>query len=333
MRLLPESNGLYKVKKRRQLSNFEIAKRIISGILILVLVGFVIQLVINFIGNEMARPRLSYGRVDGAKYEFKTKGSGKYSIIFDGAIGTNLYAWDNVVKEIDKSFDANTFTYNRSGYGFSDKSKIKTPEQQAEDLRNVLKKAGVYPPYILVGEEYGSLVLSSFAKKYKDEVVGVILINPITEETLKSEEFKKSLRGSYIRSNIEHFGSYVSLTALMDKLNLTLKTKGFEDGLDKGPKEEFEVHENKKPYKQAVKNEISNLYKGDADGQVPKMFGDVPLYIIYNKEDASIEGLGGKLHKSECKENLLSIYDSDNIVNAIEKVLLDMKKIEAAKKS
>lgn len=334
MRLLPESNGLYKVKKRRSLNKWDILKRVSLAVIFIFGVGFIFQLISNFIGNEKARPRLGYGRVDGSKLEYKTKGSGKYSIIFDGAIGTNLYGWDSVVKKIDKSFDATTFTYNRRGYGFSDNGNRRTPEEQAEDLRNLLKKAGVYPPYILVGEEYGSLVLTNFAKKYKDEVAGIVLLNPIEEAQLKNIDYRKILKGAYYRSRIEYLGSYVGLTALMDKFNLILKNERFEEALAEGPKEEFDIHKTKKSYRQAIKNEITNLYKGENSGPEDGAFSDIPLYIISNKEDSTLRSLGGEyttFYKTECKDSLLSIYDTDNVVKGVEKVLRDIKKIEAMK--
>ena len=48
-----------------------------------------------------------------------------------------------------------------------------------EDLRILIRKSAAPSPYILGREEYGSLVLTEFAKLIQTEGTGIILVNPL----------------------------------------------------------------------------------------------------------------------------------------------------------
>ena len=45
------------------------------------------------------------------------------------------------------------------------------------ELHAVLKKAGVQPPYVLVGHSLGGLYMSLYARTYPEEVAGLILVD------------------------------------------------------------------------------------------------------------------------------------------------------------
>ncbi|WP_322392345.1 alpha/beta fold hydrolase, partial [Clostridium perfringens] len=133
--------------------------------------------------------------------------------------------WNEIVDKLTTEYDdVTTFVYNRRGYGYSDGGTIKTPKEQAEDLRMLLRKSAAPAPYILVGEEYGSLVLTEFAKAYPDLVAGVVLVNPLVEDNINTSEFKKEITIEKARRNIERFGSTIGFTTLLDKLNLDCNT-------------------------------------------------------------------------------------------------------------
>ena len=259
MKLLSHSNGIHKVdkdkvSKRRALKNCIV---FIVGVLIF---GFAIQMITNVFDNERLKSRFKYIRIDGNKMEYKFKKSGDYTVVFDGAIGTNIYEWDTVCRELEQT-KISTFIYNRRGYGFNDGGEIRTPEEQAKDLKALLKKAGASEPYILVGEEYGSLVTTNFVSLYPDSVAGVVLINPISEEKIKTNEFKESIKSEYYRSQFEKIGTNFSLTSLLSKMGLTIENNIFKEHLTESELSEFNSFKNNKQYKEAVSNELKNLYK------------------------------------------------------------------------
>lgn len=245
-----------------------------------------------------------------------------------------MYEWDDVCKSLEEK-KISTFTYNREGYGFNDGGDNRTPEEQAKDLKALLRKAGAPEPYVLVGEEYGSLVLSNFANLYSDSVAGVVLINPISEENMQTKEFKDSIKSKYYRSIFEKIGTNFSLTALLNKAGLTMENDTFKKYLNQNELDEFQSFENKKNYKQAVSNELENLYKGISNSQTNELLGNKPLYLITNNEADPVKKIGNAtvttIYKEEIEGSPMSVLDPNSVVTGVNSVLKDAKKV--AKKS
>lgn len=330
MKLLSHSNGLHTVEKEK-INKMKIIKRIIIFIIMLFAIGFILQAVNKTIDNSKYKSRFKYVRVEGNKLEYQIKGSGEYTIVFDGNIGTNLYQWDKVCKEVEGHENVSIFRYNRSGYGFNDLKTAMTPEEQAKSLKTLLKKAGASEPYILVGEEYGSLVMSNFVKLYPDAVAGVVLINPISESELSNPENNKQIRNLYYRSILENVGSNFSLTTLMDKMGLTIENTYYENSLDENKLEEFKAFKNKNTYRGAISNELENLYNNVSDSQSNGLFKNKPLYIITDNADTPIANLGeeGKVtvYLDETEEKPYSVSNSDKVVVGINNVIKQARKL------
>ena len=75
-----------------------------------------------------------------------------------------------------------TFTrgcwYDRAGVGWSDPPpKPQTSTAVANDLHELLKRAGIPPPYVLVGQSIGGEYARVFTAKYPGEVAGLVLVD------------------------------------------------------------------------------------------------------------------------------------------------------------
>lgn len=71
-------------------------------------------------------------------------------------------------------------SYDRAGHGWSDPAREpRTARQVAEELRALLDVAAVPGPYILVAHSFGGYVSRAFAHLYRDEVVGMVLVDSI----------------------------------------------------------------------------------------------------------------------------------------------------------
>ncbi len=337
MKLLPNSNGLYKVNMKKELNPKEKVKKIITIILIILLVGFIYQRISNFIAKETLKERVDYVRVDDKRLDYRLDGEGKYTIVFDGNIGTNLNQWNEISDKLLSDYgDVATFTYNRRGYGFSDSGSIRTPKEQAEDLRLLLRKAAIPSPYILVGEEYGSLVLTEFAKAYPDLVAGVVLVNPLVEDEINTDKYQRSLIFERIRRNIESMGSVVGLTSLLDKVHLTCNTNEFEEKLDYRDLEEFIVHRTKSSYNKAVNNEYKNITSGSNFSQEEGVFSGKPYYLIAKPGQEVLSKLGDesltKIYNVDYEENIVSMYQPDSVITGIRQVIKQANEIERLEK-
>lgn len=336
MNLIPESKNIYKLNNKVKLPKIKWVRNIVILILITFIFGLISQGIINFIGNEKVQARLNYAKVDGKKIEYILKEKGDYTIVFTGAIGTTLYGWDDIAKSARDDLKVNTFVYNRAGYGFSDIGARKSPEEQAKDLKIVLRKAGASEKIILVGEEYGSLVATSFASMYPESVSGMLLIDPYDEETIKTDEFKKDLNSRFLRSKFETVGCYFGLTNFLSKIGKTSEVEGFEDSLSGISKEEFSIHKTQKRYRQAINYEIENLIKYDGNFQTDGFFADKPLYIISKNENEKLAKIGTKeltnVYTTQSTSEIISISDENSIVTGISSILKEVKKIDKKNK-
>lgn len=332
MNLIPESNGFKKVNMREKADAKVWIRNIIFIILGIFALGFLVQVVNNFLGNEKINPSLNYAKIDNRKMEYKLSGTGDYTVIFDGALGANLNEWNPVIDALkQKGLEVKTFVYNRRGYGFSDAGNLETPEQQAENLKILLRKAGVGGKLILVGEEYGSLVMTNFAKLYPDSVAGMVLVKPYYEDEVKSKEFRSNMKWKYIKSKIEKSGTKFSLTMLMDKMNLDYTINEFEEYLKGDSLEEFNILKNQTSYRKAVNNELESLYTYSGESQISGLMKGKPLYIITNDEDDPIQKIGEEdlttIYKTELGETVISISDPSTVATGISNVTKEAKKI------
>ena len=336
MRLLPNSNSLHKVNMKEKVPKSVLFKRIVITILIVILAGMIIQWGYGFYVSEKVDSRMKYTRVNEKKMEYNTSGTGDLTIIFDGDMAANSYEWKNVASDIQNSEGVKTFVYNRRGYGFNDGGDRLTPKEQAEDLKILLRKSAVSAPYILVGEGYGSLVMTNFANMYPDTVKGVVLINPYDENKLNNTKNTIGDTLDLLRKKLEYLGSKCSLTLLLDKLGLASNNKEFENNLQSIAKEEYNLKKDQSNYREAVYNERKNIYDKVSNSQRAGMFNNIPYYIISNEVDNTLKNLGSKdltfQYKSSYNGNMYSMMDSQNVENAIKKVVETARRIEKSNK-
>ena len=133
-----------------------------------------------------------FQQVNGKKMHYLYMGEGEPTIIMDSALGGTCLDWSWIQQELAK--EAKVFSYDRAGYGWSDSSDSpRTSETMVEELRELLYKANIHPPYILVGHSFGAINMRLFQHKYPNEVLGLVLVDPTPEEihTLPLEYRKK----------------------------------------------------------------------------------------------------------------------------------------------
>lgn len=107
-------------------------------------------------------------------------GVGSPAVVFEGGFGIGIASWSTVQKEV--AVFAKTVSYDRAGLGQSDLGpKPRSAKQIATELHTALEKAGVKPPYVLVGHSLGGTFVRVFADMYPKEVVGMVLIDPSQE--------------------------------------------------------------------------------------------------------------------------------------------------------
>jgi pimeloyl-ACP methyl ester carboxylesterase len=168
---------------------------IIKWLLILV----VVLLIFGFIYEQYALYRASQLPMDGKFVEVNAhklhvveKGEGKFPVIFESGweVGGHL-GWNTIQNEIAK--ETYTLSYDRAGILRSESSdEPRTCTNVSEELHLLLTKEKVEKPYILVAHSLGGIFMRCYAKKYRDEIAGIVLVDSAHPHQMNY--YKKSIQ-------------------------------------------------------------------------------------------------------------------------------------------
>ncbi|PGT80944.1 MULTISPECIES: alpha/beta fold hydrolase [Bacillaceae] len=138
--------------------------------------------------------------------------TGKPTIIMDAGYGDFSKAWDSVIGDISKL--SSVLIYDRAGLGKSERSlNPRTSRDMVKELKQLLVKAKIEPPYILVGHSFGGVNnMRIFATEYQNDVCGLVLIDSTPEDYRKrflpmmSKEFQRAYNKQFIyEGNYDEF--------------------------------------------------------------------------------------------------------------------------------
>jgi len=124
--------------------------------------------------------------VEGRKLSFKVAGAGSPTVVLEYGLGGNAAVWDGIFPEVARF--TRVVTYDRAGYGKSEPGpEPRSQERLARELHTLLHNAGVMPPYVLVGHSLGGANIRAFAYLFKDEVAGLVFVDPFNERVFTSQ--------------------------------------------------------------------------------------------------------------------------------------------------
>jgi len=122
--------------------------------------------------------------LDGRKVEHVVAGHGTPAVVFENGLGGRLQWWAEVFPVIAQ--ETTVFAYNRAGTGTStEASAPRDGDSIIEELRRNLRDKGIAPPYVLVGHSLGGLYMQLYARRYPQEVAGLVLVDSTHPEQLK----------------------------------------------------------------------------------------------------------------------------------------------------
>jgi len=117
----------------------------------------------------------------GFRLHLHCTGAGSPSIVLDAALGASSLSWSLVQPELAKL--SRVCSYDRAGFGWSDAGPMpRTAGRIADELRTLLDRGGVPPPFLLVGHSFGGLVVQIFAQRFRSDTAGMVLVDPAHAE-------------------------------------------------------------------------------------------------------------------------------------------------------
>jgi pimeloyl-ACP methyl ester carboxylesterase len=135
--------------------------------------------------------------VGGHGLRFKVReGPRPITIVLEAGGGADTSSWITVPDSLVRQTEATIVTYDRAGLGESDLGPADlTPEEEIRDLSDALHRLGTPAPRILVAHSYGAMLAILHAGLYTDEVVGLVLVDPMNPVFVQET-------GDFVRSTV-----------------------------------------------------------------------------------------------------------------------------------
>ena len=122
--------------------------------------------------------------------EYTLSGDGPATIVLLNGAGMTLEGWSALYPQIERL--GRVFAWNRFGVqGSADPPAAQDGAAVVAALRELLARAGLRPPYVLVGHSLGGLHANLFARLHPDEVAAVLFLeatHPRDQDVLEQDE-------------------------------------------------------------------------------------------------------------------------------------------------
>ena len=127
------------------------------------------------------RPPLGRGYLAaGRELALHRAGAGGPAVVFLPGAGLIGLDYLNVHEAISRR--TTSVLYDRAGTGWSQAAALpRSAAEVAGELRDLLRAAGVTPPYVLVGHSLGGAYARRYAQLFPGEVAGLVLLDPAHE--------------------------------------------------------------------------------------------------------------------------------------------------------
>jgi pimeloyl-ACP methyl ester carboxylesterase len=122
---------------------------------------------------------------NGHALRFRALGSGSPCVVFELPGIAPLEGWSPIQAQV--AGFTRTFAYDHAGYwGSEEGPRPRDARAIASDLHAALQRAGIPPPYVLVGGSFGGPLVRVFAGMYPNDVAGMVLLDPTQEKFISA---------------------------------------------------------------------------------------------------------------------------------------------------
>lgn len=217
--------------------------------------------------------------VGGHRLHIQCAGSGSPTVVLETGARAMSALWGAV--QPDVAVHTRVCSYDRAGLGWSDPG----PEPRdalhvVRELHTLLRNADDQPPYVLVGNSFGGLLVRVYADQYPPDVVGLLL--------LESSHPDQVARLEKVLGKPSFFEAHVSVVLLPVLARLGVLRFGFRftavghrfDGLGPRRAAEFKAFFADASHQSAAQAEMDVWEETAAQARAARPLGDLPLVVI-----------------------------------------------------
>ena len=133
------------------------------------------------VATEPDPASISMVDVGGRRLALSYTGTGTPTVILETGLGAESSEWAAVQDAVQKL--SGVCRYDRANRGASDPApKPRGASEMLEDLRVLLRVAGLPKPYVLVGHSFGGLLMRLFAHRHPRDVHSLVLVDAMHED-------------------------------------------------------------------------------------------------------------------------------------------------------
>lgn len=150
----------------------------------LLVIGFIYEQIAEYIDTKTVKPPGQMIEVNGHKihlYCTREKQDGKPTIVMIPGSGSQYFTFYKIQPVLSQQ--TQVCSYDPPGFGFSEgASDGRTAEEVSAELKELLVKANIEGPYLVVAYSLGGVYAQVFAKENIGQVTGMLLIDTTCEE-------------------------------------------------------------------------------------------------------------------------------------------------------
>lgn len=220
--------------------------------------------------------------IEGHPIHLYVRGTGKTTVILDHSLGgVEGYFLIDAIAQLTR-----VCIYDRPGYGWSHPSpKPRCSAEIVRELDLLLTKANIEPPYILVGDSFGSYNMRLYAHHFPDRVRGIVLTDGLHESGMLNMPWTvKAVKYLFVSGfAISVLGSLLGMIRILGSIGL------FE--VIKPQLRQFSIKQRqqvKKSFYQhhhwlTMARELIDLSRSSSQLKVANNFGDLPIIGIKSR--------------------------------------------------
>jgi pimeloyl-ACP methyl ester carboxylesterase len=152
--------------------------RWLIGGLIAVLLVIAVAGGLTTVGTAMTPRATASGQLvdmGGRSLYLECRGSGSPAVILQAGLGNSATAWRQIAPAVASS--TTVCSYDRAGLNRSDEAGPQDGVAVSKDLHDLLAKAGVQGPFVMVGHSSGGPYIRDYFASYPDDVLGMVFLD------------------------------------------------------------------------------------------------------------------------------------------------------------